>query len=440
MHPAKARAPHPKEHRVVLHYFHKQDSHTLKVYEAEGGYAQLKRLLVEEKEKWSPNAIIDEVKKSNLRGRGGAGFATGMKWSFVPKDGPEPKYVVCNADESEPGTFKDRFMLEEIPHSIIEGMVIAALALNSEQGYIYIRGEFYKGWQRVESAIAEAYAAGYLGDNILGSGRKFHLATYRGAGAYICGEETALLESLEGKRGHPRLKPPFPAFKGLYASPTVVNNVETFATVPSVFRMGAENYAKLCKGNEKSGGTKVFSISGHVQNPGVYELPLGLPLKEVIEIAGGLRPGRTLKAVIPGGSSTPILTAEDVEKAVLDYEGMAAVGTFLGSGGLMVLDDTTDIVELAYRVAHFYGHESCGQCTPCREGSRWVADIVHRVRDHHAEPEDLDTLLSFAGNMGNGTTICPFSDAVVMGVTPIVKKFRGDFLAHLQKKQANHAG
>lgn len=433
MHPAKTRAPHPKEQRVVLSYFHKENSHTLKVYEGEGGYAQLKRLMVTEREKWNPNAIIDEVKKSNLRGRGGAGFATGMKWSFVPKDNPGPKYVVCNADESEPGTFKDRFMIEEIPHSIIEGMIIAGLALNSEQGYIYVRGEFYLGWERLESALSEAYAAGYLGDNILGTGRKFHLATYRGAGAYICGEETALLESLEGKRGHPRLKPPFPAFKGLYASPTVVNNVETFATVPAVFRLGAEAYGKLCKGNEKSGGTKVFSISGHVQNPGIYEIPLGLPLPEVIQIAGGLRPGRSLKAVIPGGSSTPILTPAEVEKAVLDYEGLAAVGTFLGSGGLMILDDTTDMVELTYRVAHFYGHETCGQCTPCREGSKWVADVMHRVRDQHADAQDLETILAFTANMGNGTTICPFSDAVIMAITPIVKKFRQDFVAHLAK-------
>ncbi|MBV6493155.1 MAG: NADH-quinone oxidoreductase subunit 1 [Turneriella sp.] len=437
MHPAKARPAHPKEHRVVLSYFHKENSYTLEGYEAEGGYATLKRLIRDEKEKWTPDAIIDEVKRSNLRGRGGAGFPTGMKWSFVPKDSPEPKYVVCNADESEPGTFKDRFMVEEIPHSIIEGMVIAALALNSEQGYIYLRGEFYKGWERIEAALKEAYAKGYLGDNILGTGRKFHLATYRGAGAYICGEETALLESLEGKRGHPRLKPPFPAFKGLYASPTVVNNVETFATVPAVFRMGAEAYAKLCKGNEKSGGTKVFSISGHVQNPGVYEFPLGLPLSEVIEIAGGLRPGRTLKAVIPGGSSTPILTPEEVEKAVLDYEGISAVGSMLGSGGLMVLDDTTDLVELTYRVAHFYGHESCGQCTPCREGSRWMSDIMHRVRDNKAIEEDILTMLSFTTNMVGGTTICPFSDAAVMAVTPIIKKFRPEFDARLNAAGIN---
>lgn len=434
MHPAKARPPHNKENRVVLRYFHKEGSHTLKVYEAEGGYSQLKRLLVTEKENWTPDAIINEVKNSGLRGRGGAGFPTGMKWSFVPKDSPEAKYIVCNADESEPGTFKDRFMIEEIPHSVIEGMVIAALALNSEQGYIYVRGEFYKGWQRLDAAIEEAYRAGYLGDNILGTGRKFHLATYRGAGAYICGEETALLESLEGRRGHPRLKPPFPAFKGLYASPTVVNNVETFATVPSIFEMGAEKYTTLSKGNEKSRGTKVFSISGQVQNPGIYELPLGLPLPEVIEIAGGLRPGHTLKAVIPGGSSTPILTPEEVEKAVLDYEGIAALGSMLGSGGLMILDDTTDLVELTLRVAHFYGHESCGQCTPCREGTRWMSDVMHRVTAKRANAEDLETVLSFTQNMVNGTTICPFSDAAVMAVVPIIKKFRHEFDAYLQPK------
>ena len=281
MHPAKTRAPHPKEHRIVLSYFHKENSHTLNVYEAEGGYVQLKRLARDEKEKWNPNAIIEEVKKSNLRGRGGAGFATGMKWSFVPKDGPEPKYVVCNADESEPGTFKDRFMIEEIPHSIVEGMIIAALALNSEQGYIYVRGEFYLGWERLEAAIAEAYAAGYLGDNILGTGRKFHLATYRGAGAYICGEETALLESLEGKKGQPRLRPPYPAVSGLYGCPTTVNNVESIAVVGSILRRGAKWFAGIGRAN--NAGTKVISISGHVNTPCNVEEAMSIPLKQLLE-------------------------------------------------------------------------------------------------------------------------------------------------------------
>ncbi len=431
----------PHEVRVILQDFGKPDSHTIGVYEAGGGYKALKKILVEEKDKWTPDAIIEEVKKSNLRGRGGAGFPTGLKWSFLPKGNDKPKYVVCNADESEPGTFKDRYLLEELPHGMIEGMIIAGLALNSNHGFIYLRGEFYLGWQRVEAAIKEAYAKGYLGENILGSGKTFHLATFRGAGAYICGEETALLESLEGKRGHPRLKPPFPAVKGLYGCPTTVNNVETFAAVPHIILKGGDWYAKLGVGDPKSGGTKLFSVSGHVKNPGVYEVPLGLPLKKLIyETCGGLREGRKLKAVVPGGSSTPILTADEAENATLDYEGMAKLGTMLGSGGLIVLDDSTDIVEFTYRIAYFYAHESCGQCTPCREGSRWVQDVLARVRAHDAQSEDVDTLLSFTENMGNGTTICPFADAVVMGVTPIVKKFRPEFEAYLQRTEAVPSG
>lgn len=424
----------PHEVRVVLQDFGKPNSHTIEVYEAGGGYEALKKVLLHEKDKWSPEAIIEEVKKSNLRGRGGAGFPTGLKWSFIPKNSGKPIYVVCNADESEPGTFKDRYILEELPHGMIEGMILCGLALGSEQGFIYIRGEFYLGWQRVESALKEAYAKGYLGDNILGSGKKFHIATFRGAGAYICGEETALLESLEGKRGHPRLKPPFPAVKGLYDCPTVVNNVETFAAVPHIIRKGGDWYRSLAKGDPRSGGTKVYSISGHVKNPGIYEVPLGIPLRNIIyETAGGLREGRKLKAVVPGGSSTPILTAEEAENAIMDYEGMAKLGTFLGSGGLIVLDDTTDMVEFTYRVAYFYAHESCGQCTPCREGSRWIHDILFRLRQGKADRKDLETLMSFTENMGNGTTICPFSDANVMGVVPIVKKFFPEFEAYLQK-------
>ena len=423
-----------KEKRLILQDVGKPDSQTLKVYEEGGGYKALRKILVQDKQKWTPNAIIEEIKASNLRGRGGAGFPTGLKWSFVPKGTSEPKYVVCNSDEAEPGTFKDRLIIEQIPHGMIEGIIICGIALDSHHGFIYIRGEFYQGWQVVEQAIEEAYQKGYLGDNILGSGYSFHLSTFRGAGAYICGEETALLESLEGKRGQPRLKPPFPAVKGLYQSPTVVNNVETFCAVPHVIQMGAKAYSKLGIGSKKSGGTKVYSISGNVKKPGVYEVNLGVKLIDLInDIAGGVPEGRRLKAVVPGGSSTPILTSEEVEDdAIMDYEGMVAKQTFLGSGGLIVLDDSIDMVEFVYRVAFFYAHESCGQCSPCREGSRWVKDIIFRIREGQAKKSDLDTLLNFTDNMWNGTTICAFSDAVVMGVTPIIRKFRGEFEAKIQ--------
>ena len=427
-----------QEKRLILQDIDKEKSETIAVYEKGGGYQALKTILVDEKSKWDPDTIIEEIKKSNLRGRGGAGFPTGLKWSFVPKNSKAPKYVVCNADESEPGTFKDRVIIEKIPHGMIEGMIICGLALKSYHGFIYVRGEFYHGWEVIEKAIEEAYKKNYLGDNIMGSGRSFHLSTFRGAGAYICGEETALLESLEGKRGHPRLKPPFPAVKGLYASPTVVNNVETFCAIPHIIRMGGKSYAQLGLRPDKSGGTKVYSISGNIKNPGVYEVSLGVKLIDIInDIAGGVPNGRKLKAVIPGGSSTPILTHEEVEdEAIMDYEGMMEKGTFLGSGGLIILDDSVDMVEFAYRVAYFYAHESCGQCTPCREGSRWVKDIIFRIRESKAQQSDIDTLLDFTDNMSNGTTICAFSDAVVMGVTPIVKKFRQEFEAKLQPHES----
>ncbi len=417
------------EKRLVLRDIDKPDSHLLRVYEENGGYKALRKILVDEKKKWSSEAIIEEIKTSNLRGRGGAGFPTGMKWSFVPLNTNEPKYVVSNADESEPGTFKDRLIIEKIPHGMIEGMIICGIALHSSHGFIYIRGEFYKGWRVLEKAIEEAYQKGYLGDNIMGSGYSFHISTFRGAGAYICGEETALLDSLEGKRGHPRLKPPFPTVKGLYGCPTVVNNVETFAAVPCIFQMGGKEYASLGVGNPKSGGTKVYSISGNVKKPGVYEVPLGVKLIDIIhDIAGGLIEGRKLKAVVPGGSSTPILNAKEVEDgAVMDYEGMEEKGSFLGSGGLIVLDDTVDMVEFAYRTAYFYSKESCGQCTPCREGAWWVKDIIYRIKKGQGNQSDIDTLLSFTENMWNGTTICAFSDAVVMGIAPIMQKFRVEF-------------
>ena len=429
------------EKRLVLQDLGKANSHTLKVYEEGGGYSSLKKILVNEKKKWDSGRIITEVKGSNLRGRGGAGFPTGLKWSFVPSDSKEPKYVVCNADESEPGTFKDRVILEELPHGMIEGMIICGIALGSHHGFIYIRGEFYKGWKVLELAIKEACEKAYLGDNIMGSGYSFHISIFRGAGAYICGEETALLESLEGKRGQPRLKPPFPAVKGLYGCPTVVNNVETFCAIPHIIKMGAKTYSNLGIGDPRSGGTKVYSISGNVRKPGVYEVPLGVRLIDIItDIAGGVTDGRSLKAVVPGGSSTPILTAEEVEdNAIMDYEGMEDKGSFLGSGGLIILDDSVDMVEFTYRIAYFYAKESCGQCTPCREGSRWVKDIIFRIKEGSASKADLDTLLSFTDNMWNGTTICAFSDAVVMGVTPILRKFRAEFEARLHSPRRSNS-
>ncbi|MDH5716152.1 MAG: NADH-quinone oxidoreductase subunit NuoF [Spirochaetia bacterium] len=427
------------EKRILLKDWGKNNCHTIEVYEEEGGYTALKKVLIDEKDKWTSENIIEEVKISGLRGRGGAGFPTGLKWSFIPKDTDKPKYLICNADEGEPGTFKDRVLLEDLPHGFIEGMIIAGIALGSKQGYIYLRGEFYKPWQRVEEAIKDAYNKGYLGDNILGTKHSFHLTTYRGAGAYICGEETALIESLEGKRGHPRLKPPFPAVEGLYKCPTVVNNVETYAAIPHIIINGGKWYANLGQGSEKSGGTKLFSISGHINKPGVYELPMGLPLIDIIEkVTGGIKGDKKLKAVIPGGSSTPILTAQEAKKAIMDYEGMAEAGTFLGSGAVIVLDETTDMVELAYRVAYFYDHESCGQCTPCREGTRWVKNILKRFKDRIGSADDLDTLCDFSEYMSNGATICPFGDAVKMAVIPIVKKFREEFEARIDKTEKVH--
>ena len=418
------------EVRILLKDIEDPNSHTLEFYEKRGGYEALKKVI---QEKWDPKRIIEEVKISNLRGRGGAGFPTGVKWGFVPVDSPLPKYIVCNADEGEPGTFKDKLLLRKTPHQIIEGMVLAGYALSSHLGFIYFRYEFYEEMEIMEKAIEEAKKKNYLGENILGSSFSFDIVLYRGAGAYICGEETALLSSLEGKRGHPRLRPPFPAVKGLYDSPTVVNNVETFAAVPHIVRNGGKWYAEL--GVEKSGGTKLYSISGHIARPGVYEVPLGTPLKEIIyDIAGGIPGGKKLKAVIPGGSSTPILTAEEVEEARMDYESLMKYKTFLGSGGIIVFDETTSMPHIAYRSASFYAHESCGQCTPCREGTKWLADILKRLLEGKGTKEDLDTLFSFTEYMANGATICALSDAAVMGVVPIIRKFWDEFEALVYKK------
>lgn len=391
------------------------------VYMKSGGYSALSKVLKE----FSPDQVIDEVKKSNLRGRGGAGFPTGMKWSFVPKQSNRPKYVVCNADESEPGTGKDRDIMRFDPHMLLEGMAIAAYALGAPNNYIYIRGEYYFIIPILEKAIAQAVERNYLGKNIQGTGFECNIYVHPGAGAYICGEETALLESLEGKRGHPRLKPPFPAIVGLYGGPTVVNNVETLAAVPWIINNGGETYSKL--GTEKSGGTKLFTVSGHVNRPGNYEVPMGYPMQKLLEEdCGGIREGRKLKGVIPGGSSMPIFTPEDVAKATLDYESVASLGSMLGSGGIIVLDETVDMFDICMNTIHFYKHESCGWCTPCREGTRWLYKVCERMERYEGLPGDVDLLDDLAGKI-LGKSFCALGDAAAMPVQGMIKKFRPDF-------------
>ena len=413
------------EYRLLLANVDKPDSERLETYRASGGYERLRKALFEMK----PEEIVEEVKKSGLRGRGGAGFPTGLKWSFVPKT-DEPKYLVCNADEGEPGTFKDRVIIEKDPHLLLEGIAISAYAIGAHEAFIYIRGEYEYGAQVLERAIEEAEAAGILGENALGSGYAIKITVHRGAGAYVCGEETALLNSLEGRRGHPRIRPPFPASKGLYQHPTVINNVETLATVPFIVEKGGDWYASL--GTEKSKGTKLFSISGHVKRPGVYELELGTPFEELIyDIAGGIRDGRKLKAVIPGGSSTPMLRAEEIEGVLLDYESLQAAGSMLGSGAVIVMDDTTCIVKAVYRMAKFYAHESCGQCTPCREGTRWMVQILSRIVAGRGRMEDLDVLLDMKEIMG-GNCLCPLGDAALGPLISGITKFREEFEEHIK--------
>ncbi|MBE7410932.1 MAG: NADH-quinone oxidoreductase subunit NuoF [Leptospiraceae bacterium] len=410
------------ERKLITKYVEDPESKTLKHYRSVGGYESAKKAL----SSMNPDQIINEVKASGLRGRGGAGFPTGMKWSFIPKNVDKPKYLLCNADEGEPGTFKDRVILEKLPHKMIEGMIIAAKAIDSHQGFIYIRGEYFKSFKTVQKAIDEAYEAGLLGKNILGSGYDFELGLYAGAGAYICGEETALINSLEGRRGHPRLKPPFPAVSGLYGCPTVVNNVETYAAVPHIIENGGEWYSKI--GTPKSTGTRLFCVSGMVKKPGVYEIELGTPLMTLInEECGGMKEGHSLKAIIPGGSSVPILNAEECKTAKLDFESMMEHKTFLGSGAVIVISDKVDLVETTYRLAVFYAHESCGQCTPCREGTHWMVDLLGRIKSGKGTKKDLDTILSISVNMEGGTTICPLSDACVGAVRPTIQKFTSEF-------------
>jgi NADH-quinone oxidoreductase subunit F len=401
-----------------------ENGHTLAVYQKTGGYDSLKKAL-----KMAPADIIEEVKKSALRGRGGAGFPTGMKWSFVPKDSPKPKYVVCNADESEPGSFKDRYLMQYDPHSMIEGMIIAAYALGSNTGYIYTRGEYKYLIDIMDVALAECREAGLLGQNILGSGFDHNIHTHTGAGAYICGEETALLSSLEGFRGHPRMKPPFPAVEGLYACPTVVNNVETFTSVPQIIEMGGDAWRNL--GTEKSGGTKLWSISGHVKRPGVYELPMGYADMEkfIFEDCGGmLRDDRKLKAVIPGGSSVYIMNSGQIlgKNVTLDYEGLVAAGSMLGTGGMMVMDETVDVVDTTKNLTEFYKHESCGWCTPCREGTDWLVKIFDRITSGGGRPEDVQLMLDLCDNI-EGKSFCPLGDAAAWPIQSAIRQFPDDF-------------
>jgi NADH-quinone oxidoreductase subunit F len=415
--------------KILLRNIDVPDLHTLTTYTSRGGYRSWQEVVQNIK----PEQLIELVKASGLRGRGGAGFPTGMKWSFVPKDNPKPKYLVCNADESEPGTFKDRLLIEKDPHAIVEGTLISAYAIQSHTAFIYIRGELVFGTVRLERAVEEAYQAGYIGRNIFGSGYDLDVIVHRGAGAYICGEETALLSSLEGSRGWPKVKPPFPATHGLFGCPTVVNNVETLAALPWIIAHGPAAYAAI--GTEKSKGTKLFSVSGHIAKPGVYEVEMGYPFKKFLdEDCGGVPNGKKLKGVIPGGGSMPVLRPEEIEKVNLDYESVQAAGSLLGSGGVIVMDETTCMVQAAWNLARFFAHESCGQCSPCREGCHWMEKIFHRIEHGDGEKSDLDLILNISGNI-MGNTICPFGDAAAMPAAAFIKKYRDEFDAHIAEKK-----
>ncbi|WP_260675008.1 NADH-quinone oxidoreductase subunit NuoF [Comamonas aquatica] len=402
---------------------------TLKDYEARGGYQALRKILGQD---GGPGLTQDEViatvKESALRGRGGAGFPSGLKWSFMPRQFPGQKYLVCNSDEGEPGTCKDREILMHNPHIVIEGMAIAAYAMGINVGYNYIHGEIFQAYERFEAALEEARAAGFLGDNIMGSNFSFQLHGHHGFGAYICGEETALLESLEGKKGQPRFKPPFPASFGLYGKPTTINNTETFAAVPWIIRNGGNAYLECGKPN--NGGTKIFSVSGDVNLPGNYEVPMGTPFSKLLELAGGVRTGRKLKAVIPGGSSSPVLPADIIMGCTMDYDSISKAGSMLGSGAVIVMDDSRDMVESLLRLSYFYQHESCGQCTPCREGTGWLWRVVKRIQEGEGRPEDIELLDSVSVNI-MGRTICALGDAAAMPVRAMIKHFRHEFEAKI---------
>jgi NADH-quinone oxidoreductase subunit F len=411
--------PSPLETRVLSKRFGMENSASLDTYLATGGFEAFRKA-----REMTPEQVVGEVKTSALRGRGGAGFPTGLKWSFVPRTSPKPKYIIVNADESEPGTCKDRLLMEYDPHQMIEGILIASLVVDSHAGYIYIRGEYRYLIDVVDRAIAESYAKGYLGKNIAGTGWDFDLYTHSGAGAYECGEETALLDSIEGKRGIPRMKPPFPAVAGAWASPTLLNNVETFSAIPAIIRDGGQAFADL--GTPKNGGTRLVCISGHVNKPGVYELPLGFSMtKAIYEVAGGIPNGRKLKAVVPGGSSCPILRASECD-IPMDYDTLAKVGSMLGSGGMVVMDETTDMVRVALRIMRFYAHESCGWCIPCREGTTWLKKILTRMVEGNGRREDVPLLGELSKNM-LGRTFCALGDAAALPTISIVDKFAEDF-------------
>ena len=419
--------PSPLETRIVSKNFAIEGSETLDVYLANDGYKAFRKA-----KEMTPEAIVEEVKTSGLRGRGGAGFPTGLKWSFVPRTSPKPRVIVVNADESEPGTCKDRLLMEYDPHQLIEGILIAGLAVDAHKGYIYIRGEYRYLIDAMDRAIDEAYAKGYLGNNVAGTGFQFDLCTHSGAGAYECGEETALLDSIEGKRGIPRMKPPFPAVAGAWALPTLLNNVETFSAIPPIIRDGGAAFAAL--GTPKNGGTRLVCISGHVNKPGVYELPLGFPMmKAIYEVAGGLPGGKKLKAVVPGGSSCPILRADECD-IPMDYDTLAKVGSMLGSGGMVVLDETTDMVRFALRIMKFYAHESCGWCIPCREGTTWLKKILQRFYEGQGRREDISMLGELSKNM-LGRTFCALGDAAALPTISIVEKFTEDFEVYLARQE-----
>lgn len=399
----------------------------LDAYAARGGYAQLRRILTESVPQ---ETVLTEVKAAGLRGRGGAGFPTAIKWGFMPKDYTGQKYLVCNADESEPGTFKDRDILRYNPHAVIEGMAIAAYVLGTTVGYIYIHGEIMEIYHRFEEAIQQAYAAGCLGRDILGSGMDFELHAVHGYGAYVCGEETALLESLEGKHGQPRFKPPFPAQRGLYGQPTTVNNVETLAYIPFIMAMGGQTYASL--GRNGAQGIKIFPISGDVEKPGCYELPIGTPFSELLALAGGVKGGRKLKAVIPGGVSTPVLPGNVMMGLNLDYDVISKAGSMMGTGGVIVLDETRCMVHTLLNISRFYRNESCGQCTPCREGTAWMVRLIEKIQQGQATVGDIDLLDSVAANI-QGRTVCSLGDAAALPVRSFLKHFRHEFLAHIRQ-------
>ena len=405
---------------------------SLKDYEARGGYQALRKVLGKDGgEGLTQDQIIAIIKESGLRGRGGAGFPTGLKWSFMPRQFPGDKFLVCNSDEGEPGSCKDREILMHNPHIVIEGMAIGAFAIGASRGYNYIHGEIFQVYERFQAALQEAREAGYIGQNIMDSNFSFELNAHHGFGAYICGEETALLESIEGKKGQPRFKPPFPASFGLYGRPTIINNTETFSAVPWIIRNGGQAYLECGKPN--NGGTKIFSVSGDVERPGNYEIPLGTPFSVLLELAGGVRSGRQLKAVIPGGSSSPVLPASIIMDCTMDYDSIAKAGSMLGSGAVIVMDDTRCMVKSLQRLSYFYMHESCGQCTPCREGTGWLWRVVDRIENGKGRPADMDLLDSVAGNI-MGRTICALGDAAAMPVRAMLKHFRPDFEYHVEHK------